>query len=1074
MRQNGKFLFVFLVLSLFLSCAQAPQQLVSEKPVAPVVDLTSEKVRDSIVLIESENASGTGFFIAPNMVATNTHVVAHAGPVFVKSPDRKKDWTIEGVVGFDAKNSLVILKLTGESVPLPLVDRVQISESVSILSYPDGAFEVSESSIQSIRKNNRWLRLNKTTAKKTNGSPVFNNNGRVIGVVVPYGGYAVSSSVLEALLAASMPMEPLSAWHQRKQVRAAAYYSLGKEKFGAKDYADAIVNFDKAIELDPTYVRAYYERGRAQDRLGVYDSAIASCAQVLEMDPDEADAYYGRGTIKAKLGDYADAIIDLDKAIELDAQHAEAYSNRGGIKYGLGGAESARGNAEAARRLYESAIADCNKAIEIDPEDANTYNFRAAAKLVLGDLEGAIFDLNRTIEITPKHVDAYNNRGWVQFRFGESETARGNIDKAQELYKAAIEDFTQVLKLAPEDLLAYNNRGLTQLRLGESKSAHSKVSEARVLYEAAIADYTQSIKINPKDGNIYYNRATVKCKLGDIESKRGGDAEKAQRLYHEGITDYDKAIQLDNPEDTDAKTANLESKKGRDSTVRVMTWTGNFSNGSGFFVDKDKIVTNIHVVAQPGPVFVTLSDKEAVWTVEGVTAYDAENDLAILKIVGEGSPLVLGNSDLIQIGESVVAIGYPGGRYKVTAGVIDRIQTGGKLIRTKVETAEGNSGGPLLNSKGQVIGINAAGGKPYGYAIPSNALRALIVQGTAEPLVEWRQRDSIRAHVYHVQGQWKFRSNRFNEALADFDKAIQLNPAFIYTYRWRGDANSRLGNHKAAIADYNTAIQLDPDNADSYRGRGMAKVNLGDPTGAVLDCNKAVQINPEDVHAYSIRGWAQFLLGISESAGGDMEKAQVLYGAAINDYTQATKIDSKFAGAYMNRAKVKFRLGQSKAIQGNIIETLQLYESVVEDCSQAIQLAPGDANAYGDRGGTKLAIGELESTRGNTEKAQNSYEAAIEDLTQAVKITPKFAYAYKNLGKAKFRLGESKSSHGNAEKVEKLYEASIEDLTQAIKLVPEYAEAYYWRGKSKETLGQEEAAQADFQKAKGLDPNVGK
>ena len=238
MKQNGKFLFVFLVLSLFISCAQAPQQLVSEKPVASVVDLTSEKVRDSIVLIESENASSTGFFVAPDKIVTNIHSVAHAGPISIKSSNEEKNWTIEGVVGFDTENSLVILKLTGEGTPLPLADSdtVQIGESVSILSYPDGIFKVLASRIQSLRKNNRWLRLNTTAAKKTNGSPVFNNSGQVIGVIVPYGGYAVFSSVLEALFAESMPMEPLAEWQQRKQVRAAAYYGLGKEKLDAKDY----------------------------------------------------------------------------------------------------------------------------------------------------------------------------------------------------------------------------------------------------------------------------------------------------------------------------------------------------------------------------------------------------------------------------------------------------------------------------------------------------------------------------------------------------------------------------------------------------------------------------------------------------------------------------------------------------------------------------------------------------------------------------------------------------------------------------------------------------------------------
>ncbi|MXZ01977.1 hypothetical protein F4Y93_15545 [Candidatus Poribacteria bacterium] len=76
---------------------------------------------------------------------------------------------------------------------------------------------------------------------------MLDNKGQVIGIIVPYGRYAIPSSALTALLDASMSIEPLAEWQQRKQVRAAAYYDLGKEKFSDKDYADALVDFDKAI-----------------------------------------------------------------------------------------------------------------------------------------------------------------------------------------------------------------------------------------------------------------------------------------------------------------------------------------------------------------------------------------------------------------------------------------------------------------------------------------------------------------------------------------------------------------------------------------------------------------------------------------------------------------------------------------------------------------------------------------------------------------------------------------------------------------------------------------------------------
>lgn len=1019
-RQNGKFLFLFLVLSLFISCAQAPQQLVSEKTAAPPVDLTSEKIRDSIVLIESENASGTGFFVAPDKIATNTHVVAHAGPVSVKSPDKEKDWTIEGVIGYDAKNSLVLLKVAGEGPPLPLgnSDAVQIGESISILGYLDGEFKVSESSIQSLRKSNRWLRLNTTAAKRTNGSPVLDNSGQVIGVIVPYGGYAISSNVLSVLLDASMPIEPLVEWQQRKNIRAAAYYSLGEEKLGAEDYTGAIIDFDKAIELNPAYIRAYYERGRAQFYLGDYDSGIVSLTEIIKIEPEDADAYYGRGTLKARLGDYAAAIVDLDKAIELDAQHAEAYRNRGGVKFRFGESESARGNTEEAQHLYEAAIADCDKAIQMDPEDAHTYNFRGMSKVEVDDYEGAVLDFSRAIEIDPEEADYYHNLGWAKFKFGESENARGNakeaqrlyeaaiedytrtieidsehthayhnrgrvrfklgefasdrgdVGKAQELYKRAIEDYTRTIEINPEDADAYstrghvkfklgesevtranakeaqnlyksaivdcdkaieldpentdayNNRGSAQFRLGAFASDRGDVGKAQELYKRAIEDCTQAIEINPEDADTYHKRGIVKCKLGDIKSK-SGDAEIVQQLYHEGVTDFDNYTRLKYPENVNELVTDVASEKVMNSVVRVLSWDDKFSVSSGFFVEKDKIATNIHGVAETGPVYVTLRNEEAIWKVEEVTAFDVENDLVILKIAGEGIPLPLGDSNVLQSGEPVVAVGYPGGGYKVTTGVIDSIRNGGKSIWMKVVISGGNSGGPALNSKGQVIGINTAVGEHYAYAMPVNAVKTLIAQpGSTEPLGEWRKREHIRAHAYCIQGQQKYKSDRYPEALSHFDISIQLNPAFISAYKGRGSINANLGNHEEAVADYNTVIRL----------------------------------NPDDAGAYNNRGYAHFQLGKSKSSRGKAKEARKLYQAAVEDWTQAIKLVPEYTDVYNDRGVVRLMLGD--------------YEAAIVDFDKVIQINPKSTKSYYNRGRAKEALGQKEAAAADFEKAK--------------------------------------------------------------------------------------------------------
>jgi 2-alkenal reductase len=170
-------------------------------------------------------------------------------------------------------------------------------------------------------------------------------------------------------------------------------------------------------------------------------------------------------------------------------------------------------------------------------------------------------------------------------------------------------------------------------------------------------------------------------------------------------------------------------------------------SGSGFFVsDQGYIITNAHVVQNTKAVSIILSDgseQEAV-----VVGADKYNDIAVLKAQGPVPAVAaLGNSDVLQPGESVIAIGSPLGDFKntVTVGVVSAtgrsIDTGEGyqvegLVQTDAAINQGNSGGPLLNLAGEVIGVNTlivrgSGGaiaEGLGFAIPIDTAQAVAAQ----------------------------------------------------------------------------------------------------------------------------------------------------------------------------------------------------------------------------------------------------------------------------------------------------------------------------------------------------------
>ena len=167
------------------------------------------------------------------------------------------------------------------------------------------------------------------------------------------------------------------------------------------------------------------------------------------------------------------------------------------------------------------------------------------------------------------------------------------------------------------------------------------------------------------------------------------------------------------------------------------------SLGSGVIVTNEgHIITNNHVVAQVDEIEVQLSDGRTEKA--RLIGADAQMDLAVLKIDNPSvKPLVLADSDSVQVGDFVVAIGNPFGfEETVTDGIISykgRATEVGELLQTNAAINPGNSGGPLINLRGEVIGINTAiistsgTSAGVGFAIPSNtvrtALESLLKQG---------------------------------------------------------------------------------------------------------------------------------------------------------------------------------------------------------------------------------------------------------------------------------------------------------------------------------------------------------
>lgn len=398
------------------------------------------------------------------------------------------------------------------------------------------------------------------------------------------------------------------------------------------------------------------------------------------------------------------------------------------------------------------------------------------------------------------------------------------------------------------------------------------------------------------------------------------------------------------------------------------------SRGSGFFIDTDKIITNRHVIEKSNRVEIHLNNGKK-FQASGILAIDGEGDLALIQVnipreFAVPLPIIETNP---EEGESIVVIGNPYGlEGSVSNGIVSAVREipgYGKIIQITAPISPGSSGSPVVNMRGQVIGVatlQAEEGQSLNFAVPSRRISQLKIgqlQSFANVSKETKQNKRAIAERLYSKGLQFLSNDEFAKALPYFNEAVKSDPNYAEAWYQVGYCYGILGMHSEALKATINAAKLRPDWIETH-------INIGASSFALNRFDDAVEAYKKAAKLDSTRGDLQYAIGISFNRLGKT-------GEEILAYRRAISLKPDLVPAIENLGVAYFKEKRYKEA-ADIFEDLQSYKA--------------DAKTYNFLGESYFELENLSKS--------------IEAFINAVNMDANFDQARFNLGRAYLKKGE--------------------------------------------------------------------
>ena len=426
--------------------------------------------------------------------------------------------------------------------------------------------------------------------------------------------------------------------------------------------------------------------------------------------------------------------------------------------------------------------------------------------------------------------------------------------------------------------------------------------------------------------------------------------------------------------------------KASPAVVRIDVMNAEYKKrgqGSGFLVSPDgMIVTNHHVMHVGRRGLVRFGDSKA-FPVTAVLAQDKEKDLTVLKIHAGGMPYLelFPKGEKPDVGTRAFAIGTPAGYTNtLSEGLVSglREQEKRSVVQTTAPISSGSSGGPLLDARGRVLGVNTYVHveqhkgriiENLNFAVSSDEVheilakaidaKAKLAAGQGKPLDDQAAADLARAYEY-------IGKDELLSAAGTVESLAESYPQNSQVRLLEGQVNMRMNFFDKAIKAFEAAAGLNPNEAEAHAGIGLARIRKKQWKQAADALQKAVNLVPADPVAQCALGTVLLKLDRKDDA--------------LTALKESVHLDDKDAKAWMG-------LGECYLVH-------ELYDPAADAFRHAVALNPGNALAH-----ARLALAAYRNGR---------FDQASESANTAIRLQRGLADAYFVMGLLASRSGDKK------------------------------------------------------------------